>query len=261
MSSRLKSAFFVSIAAMAAVANSGSTIEGPAPKVTVFVAALPSAFQPIAPRFVMTMPATPAAANDNAQLLWTAPVRTKFSTITRKAEEGGQIFGVQKPPKPIVMDVAAATAVAPKTAPTIISAPPAYAPQFTIPAQSPGLVSKTPKPTKPELLHSQDTAYVAQISTAEARQYFERAGLRSQPIDQAALGEFDFSQLEQFSGKAYADVIEDPKAPGKLIVRPIATPAKPDLAKDAPLANQPTDKNNEKSPAEAPKIGGSAEFE
>ena len=140
-----------------------------------------------------------------------------------------------------------------------------FAPQFKLPEPASGattLIASTGQHNVDGGLHSPDLAVVEQISFAEARAYFDRVGLSNSEVNAKTIGEFDFSQVERFARPSYFEVVDDPKAADKLIVRPIAQLAEGVAAAETPSPDKFANKKNDKSPADhPPQTGGSAEFE
>jgi hypothetical protein len=146
----------------------------------------------------------------------------------------------------------------------------AFAPQFEVPAPTYGHVQGGANPERPSntgMLYSHDSAYVTQISTSEAHQYFERVGLGAREIDEKTVSEFDFGQLERFGRvappelPAYVEVVDDARVAGKMIIRPMIRENAPSRA-ETPSQNTNSEKHNEKSPVDLSlQTGGSAEFE
>lgn len=257
----------VSLAGIAAVAHGGQGSVNPAQREQT-----PALAQPLAS--ALSVPVADAThAGTTRQAAPLAERRHRMNAPSVAAAVPRQIAS-----QPAIVsapaDVAAVKAALPSAA-AIAATPPAsqLAPVRERPAAAPAAASGMARIRQDisladgDTLHRPDAALVAQIDPAEARRYFERLGVTPPPGTDGALGEFDFSQVERFARPElarpdYAEVIEDPAAPGGMIVRTAAAKAGSSRAAAPEQSGPAATPHNDKSPVgNPPQTGGSAEFE
>ncbi len=242
-----------SVAGMAAVANGGAggpLGDGPSDLRGVQKSARPITHAPRAVAVKSDLPVAPVARLHR-------PGKSSSTNLTLQAN------GSRKAISPIAAPIASPRMTADSPASVALQPVAAFARQFAVPTPQYGserTMAKFGPPENSGMLYSPDTAYVEQIGEAQARQHLDHVAVSARIIDDKSVGEISVGRFEKPDAPAYVEVIDDPKASGKLIVRPLANVIDPALY--AASSHQFTDKNNDKSPVDhPPQTGGSAEFE